>query len=245
MKDLKKYIIWFIIWLSLISSIAYAANTWSIWSLFENISWIWYLKVDSIKDDTIDSSKIKDETITSADIKDWEISTSDLASDSVTSNKIKDGTIIEDDLDESLLNSIVYTTEQDPKVTPWLEELWKSLVPKDSACNSSNRNKFKIANWKFYKCVHTVINDKVSSVHHQTICRAWIAERWWSIWWDIPSDAVNLRRVWNQTWWCFSPTPTSYYNTNCWYNDCNCLVSWKRDAIWCMYDIDRYEWKIR
>jgi hypothetical protein len=68
MKDFKKYIIWFIIWLLWVWTMTYAAWNGTIGDLF-TISWgHWVLIWDNIKDNTIDSSEIENGTIETDDI---------------------------------------------------------------------------------------------------------------------------------------------------------------------------------
>ncbi len=59
MNNIKKYIIWFILWISLISWLAYAADTWTIWALFEKVWWNWLLKWENIKEWTISKQKLE------------------------------------------------------------------------------------------------------------------------------------------------------------------------------------------
>jgi hypothetical protein len=60
MKESKKYIIWFIIWLLSVWTLTYAADSGSIGALFENISWSWFLKWENIKDNSIAKEKLID-----------------------------------------------------------------------------------------------------------------------------------------------------------------------------------------
>ncbi len=63
MKNIQKYLIWFIIWLSFITWLAFAANNWVLWNLFEKINWSWVLKWENIKNLSITWAKIADWTI--------------------------------------------------------------------------------------------------------------------------------------------------------------------------------------
>lgn len=60
-KDIKKYVIWFILWLSLIGWLVFAADSWSIGALFTtDSSWKWVLKGENIQNDSVEWSKLKD-----------------------------------------------------------------------------------------------------------------------------------------------------------------------------------------
>ena len=85
LQNLKKYIIWFLIWISCVWAVSYAANVGSIGALFTDITWDWKLMWDEIEDGTIDSTEIEDNTILSDDILDGTITQSDLWTNSVWS----------------------------------------------------------------------------------------------------------------------------------------------------------------
>lgn len=65
----KKYTIGFVLWLSLVSSVWYAANSGSIGSLFELIGWSYKLSWEHIKDDTITSIKMSEDSVWNRIIK--------------------------------------------------------------------------------------------------------------------------------------------------------------------------------
>ena len=54
MKNIKKYIVWFIIWIMSAGAFTYAADNGSIWSLFEQL-WTgeWVLDWSNIKDSSV------------------------------------------------------------------------------------------------------------------------------------------------------------------------------------------------
>ncbi len=80
MKEIKKYLIWFIIWLLSIWTITYAADSGSIGTLFVQLaSWhsdngttlsLWRLDGKNIKDETISTLELMDNAITS-DVLEW------------------------------------------------------------------------------------------------------------------------------------------------------------------------------
>lgn len=87
-KDIKKYVIWFILWLSLVGWLVFAADNWSIGALFENSTWPWRLKQEAIKDNSIEWVKLKD-WIDWSKIADWTIWSNEIASNSITNDKIQ------------------------------------------------------------------------------------------------------------------------------------------------------------
>ncbi len=109
LTSFKKYLLWFIIGLSLIWSVSYAANNGSIWALFIDIAWNWKLMWDDVQDSTIDTSEIQDNSIVSADIQNESIEWID----------IKDGTIEAADLAEIYINST--WTSLDSEMLDWLD----------------------------------------------------------------------------------------------------------------------------
>lgn len=66
-NKVKSYAIWFIAWLSTIGLIAYAADSWTIWTLFEKLSDGKY----SLVADTVWSKQITDNSIQNEDIAWW------------------------------------------------------------------------------------------------------------------------------------------------------------------------------
>lgn len=72
MKNIKKYSIWFILWVSLISTIWFAANSWSLGSLFTKISW-----------NENGSNATGQYRLEWTNIKDWTVTNYELANNSV------------------------------------------------------------------------------------------------------------------------------------------------------------------
>lgn len=118
MKHLSRnIIIWLIVWIFATSSTIYAATTqsWTLGSLFEKISSNYFLKGDSIKQNTIDSSEIendtlqwmdiKNETIESRDIKNWTVESIDLKDGTITTADIKNTTILSEDIKDNTIIS--------------------------------------------------------------------------------------------------------------------------------------------
>lgn len=68
MKEIKKYILWFITWILLVWSIAYWANSWSIWELFSVTTSDSNWSVTS--DFRLDWENIKDNTVWNAELID-------------------------------------------------------------------------------------------------------------------------------------------------------------------------------
>ncbi len=82
MKNIKKYILWLIVWIMSAWLITYAADTWTIWSLFEQLpSWNWVLNWNNIKDATI--AKVKLSSLLQGSIDD--ISTNTTAINTINS----------------------------------------------------------------------------------------------------------------------------------------------------------------
>ena len=96
----KYFILWLIVWLSLLWTWVYASVTgaWTLWSLFEKVGSVYRLIWDNIKDNTVDSSEIENETLLSEDIKNWEVKNVDLADNSVNSAKVVNNSLTSDDL---------------------------------------------------------------------------------------------------------------------------------------------------
>jgi len=94
LNNLKKYVIWFIIWISLWWPVLYAASTWSIGALFTKVSLDWKLMWDQIEDNTIDESELENNGILSIDIQ----------NESIEGEDIKDFSIESWDLKESYLS---------------------------------------------------------------------------------------------------------------------------------------------
>ncbi len=71
MKDIKKYMIWFVVWILSVWTITYAADNGSIWALFEQlVTGEWVLVGNNIKDGSVWSWKLIDNSITS-NISSW------------------------------------------------------------------------------------------------------------------------------------------------------------------------------
>jgi len=69
-NEIKKYFIWFIVWLLSFCWVSFASDSWTIWALFENIWGYWFLKWENIKDNTVSWIKVENDTITEEDIID-------------------------------------------------------------------------------------------------------------------------------------------------------------------------------
>lgn len=100
---MKNILIWFILWLSFLSWISYAANTWSIWALFTKIWWNWFLMWDKIQDWTIDSSEIEDNSLTSSDLGSNSVWTSEVSDNTISTTDILNNTITENDISDSFI----------------------------------------------------------------------------------------------------------------------------------------------
>jgi hypothetical protein len=89
LNSIKKYVAWFAIWLSVIVSIWYAANSWSIWVLFE--------------ENTTDSnwSSTSHYRLDWKNIKDWTVTSNELAPNSVTNVKIANDSVWASELIET------------------------------------------------------------------------------------------------------------------------------------------------
>ncbi|QFR39056.1 hypothetical protein A9Q91_02365 [Candidatus Gracilibacteria bacterium 28_42_T64] len=103
LNNLKKYLIGFIIGISLGGPVLYAASTGSIGALFIKVGLDWKLMGDEIEYNTVDSSEIEDNSLLSIDILD----------DTIEGIDIKDGSIVSLDLQESYLTSTGIAVDSD------------------------------------------------------------------------------------------------------------------------------------
>ncbi len=122
LTSFKKYLVWFVIGLSVVWSVSYATNNGSIWALFIDIAWNWKLMWDDIQDNTIDSSEIENSSILGIDIQDGSIEWVD----------IQDGTIEAVDLKDIYLNSssIALNSEKLDGLdsTDFYEQVWNVQI---------------------------------------------------------------------------------------------------------------------
>ena len=103
----KNIIIWLIVWIFATSSTMYAATTqsWTLGALFEKISSNYFLKWDSIKQNTVDSTEIEDNTLQWVDIKDETIESRDIKNGTVQSIDLKDGAVTTADIQNTTILS--------------------------------------------------------------------------------------------------------------------------------------------
>lgn len=101
----KNIIIWLIVWIFATSSTMYAATTqsWTLGALFEKMSSNYFLKWDSIKQNTVDSTEIEDNTLQWIDIKD----------ETIESRDIKNGTILKEDIKTGVIPTKLSELEND------------------------------------------------------------------------------------------------------------------------------------
>jgi hypothetical protein len=155
MKELKKYIIWFIIWLLSVVTFTYAATNGGIGNLFErNGDWNWVLKWENIQNWSIDSTKIKN----------WTIKKEDLITSMQTSLGRAD-------------SSLQSFSENDPKAlkiywdtikTSWFLKIWNN-----SSSSSRQTNMIKIWNWNNIKIGEWEEDDMLS-----IYARRWVKINW-------------------------------------------------------------------
>lgn len=200
----KKYLIWFIIWLSFIAWISYA-STGTIGWLFEKISWQWKLVWTNIKDGTV-----------------W---TTQLWTNSVTTTKIVDKNVTEAKLADTLVNKInnpTYT-ETDPtavKLT-WNQSIWwaKTFTSPVVWVVPTANNHFATKKY---------VDDAIATA---LITYSWNTWTWWSCsvscgWWTQIRNVTCLRNDWTTVAdsYCTTTKPVTSQTCNTW--ACSYIVSW-------------------
>jgi len=169
MNNIKKYLIWFIIWLSLVWSIWYASNNYgSIGSLFDNIgTWTPTLNWKNITNWTIIAWKLATGSIDNTNIKNWSIKKEDLSDSLSDLLNITDCT----------LNWTIILGWH------WITVYYKSTVPYWSTCTSQTRT---CTNWNL-SWTYSYSNCSVLSLANSNDCSTiW----WYCYWWKY---------VWNNT----------------------------------------------
>jgi len=244
-SSIKKYVIWFFIWLSVIVSVWYAANTGSIWELFKVITtdnnwsttsnyrldWTniqdWTVTVNELAPNSVTNVKMADNSVTTNEIVDWTISNWDLANNSVNSSKVADNTLTASDLAaDSVWSSELIETNN---YTVW------SLV--------SNWNIW-VYNWASPKVWLSTNGDWVFLWNLKVSGNVWI-------WTTNPSEKLHV--VWNaRITWIANCSWKLYTDSNwkilCWTisetdpqvgsNTTNYVPKWNGSALvkWAIYD---------
>lgn len=126
-KKIRNYTIWFVAWLATIGTLAYATESWTIWTLFTNIgcsSTGWCLLWSNIKDWTVTTSKIENNTIQTVDLADWAVTNPKIAANAVTNAKIADWTIQAVDLADWAITNTKIVSVAASKIT-WTLTWWQ------------------------------------------------------------------------------------------------------------------------
>jgi len=69
----KEYIIWFIIWLGMLTWYTYASSEWTIWHLFEKVWTRWYLVWNNIKNLSITRDQLWTDSVITSKILNWNV----------------------------------------------------------------------------------------------------------------------------------------------------------------------------
>lgn len=174
---IKYFILWLVVWISLLSIWVYASVTWdwTIWKLFERLwtSGHYYYRLvwDNIKDDTVDSTEIENNSLTADDLAANSVWSSELANNAVDTNAIQNWAVTEDKIKQNTLddseiqdNSLtasslaansVWNSELDNSAIfdmKWLHVNWNAKVNNWElriwqSTSSSARNKNMIKIW--------------------------------------------------------------------------------------------------
>lgn len=244
MKNIKKYIIWFIIWISCVNAYSFASN-WTIWDLFNFVWWKWSLKTDTItsfqiKDGSINTNDLKDWVITSwklwlnsvdsfriinnsileVDLADWIVSTDKLKTDSVNSSKIIDWTITELDLDSSLIEKI---NSQPDSLVMCQNNFWVRWIK-----------------WTYQKNNSEVSGDYLMRYQTSGTIKIMVNSTCWQ--WNV-SDSTFQNCIWWTTIWCWNPSAVPKninYDWKVWKlesggTDLEWCWKWGSDGSWWKY----------
>lgn len=95
LENIKKYSIWFMVWVLSIGLWTYASNNGTIWELFEYINdtiW-WQLVWSNIKDGTVGSSQLGANSVMTEKILNSAVTTSKIANDAVTTAKLANNSV--------------------------------------------------------------------------------------------------------------------------------------------------------
>lgn len=165
MKNLKKYLIWFIIWISCVNAYTFATetNNWTIWELFEYVTDSWKLKANTVWTTQISNlavtlSKLATNSIDTTKIIDWSILNSDLANNSVSLSKIANNSIDTTKIIDWSINTLDLANAS---VTN--EKLWIASVDSSKILNWSISSidlwNLVVTSWKLAE--NSVISSKI------------------------------------------------------------------------------------
>ena len=203
MKEVKKYIIWFMIWLLWIWTLTYAADNGSIGALFEKVWNEWKLLWSNIKDWTVDSTKIEDNTITSADIMDNTITSADIMDNTITSADIMDNTITSADImnntitSADILNGTIQAVDLAPNVLSSIPKLCVTETISWVWCWACPNWNFLCYNnwWQAYCCKE--IHEVKTNTHTKKSL----------YWWNYYTGNVNGR---SNSWLWYRVNPVCF-----------------------------------
>lgn len=224
-RSIKKYLIWFIIWLSFLAWVSYA-STGTIWWLFEKISWQWKLVWTNIKD--------------------WTVWTNQLWTNSVTTTKILDKNVTEAKLADDIVVKLNTPTETDPtavKLT-WNQSIWwiKTFTSPVVWVTPTANNHLATKQY-----VDTAISTALASIPSYTY--SWDTWTWWSCsvscgWWT-QTRSVTCRRndgVTVADSFCTTTKPATSQTCNT--GACPFVCWWTVSAWWFTYTTKLWpDWK--
>ena len=241
----KYFIIWLIVWISLLSIWTYASVTWAgtLWSLFEKVWTVYRFVWDNIKDNTVDSSEIEDNTLTADDLADNSVWSWELANNAVDTNAIQDKVVTSIKIADwvipnkvsDLTNDKWYLTgfvESDPlslKID-WntIKKSWYLKIWNSTSFYDRSRNMIRIWDGNYIRIWEWEEDDKLSIY----------ARKWVSINWIKLEKKVKENWSWHKvidntiSWdWNYSEE-TKTYTVPSWKWVYRIKLSWNTDDGW-------------
>ena len=244
---IKYFILWLVVWISLLSIWVYASVTWdwTIWKLFERLwtSGHYYYRLiwDNIKDNTVDSSEIENNTLTANDLAANSVWSSELANNAVDTNAIQNWVVTENKiaqntLDDSEIQDNSLTASSLAANSVWSSELANNAVDTNA-----------IQNWAVTenKIAQNTLDD--SEIQDNSLTASSLAAN--SVWNSELQNEIEIKKIYN--WYKGSTLKNENYNVvidDTLYVKKNLYVDWSiisntivMSWIWCSACPNWYE----